>query len=211
MTRNSEQRDDLEFQRSIHELADAFEHRAMPEEAILARLEAGLGTRARRNVLGTVALAVVVLAAAVLGVRALEQSGLGEPAPMPQLSGVFVTTEPDADGRCHAVRLYDTTPVDGRASLWTWTGTPDCSERTSNLSAGLGRADGVRLPAGAGIRVRVSEDAPASLDGLQLVLEIGEGPEASVRAFGSVADATEGIRGISMRQVEELDIPYRPS
>ncbi len=211
MTRTPRHDDDLEIRRSIHELGDAFERQAASEEAAVARLEGRLRTRSRRSVVGTVALAVVFVAAIVVGVNALEGPQVGGPAAIPPVAGIFVTTEPDESGSCHAIRLYGTTAEDGRVALWTWSGAPDCTARRSDLFTGVGRAVGVRLPTGAGIRVRAAEDAPAPLDGLELVLEVGGEGEPSVRAFASVQAVVDGVGGIGLTEVEELEIPYRPS
>lgn len=202
---------DPELQHSLHELADAFERAAPAEEQVTAHLEARVRAGNRRRVLGTVALAAAVVAVVAIGVRATNQQPVGGPMPMPELVGVFVTTEPDGEGRCYAVRLYDTTPQDGRVALWTWTGVSDCSERSDNLISGLGQADGVRLPDGAGVVIEAALSTPAPLAGAQLVLDAGSDGSGPVVAYPSVDDAVSGEQGQPMDEVQELDIPYRPN
>lgn len=197
---------DRELQRSVRDLADAYEAQADPAEQVAATLEARLRRAGAVQVLGTVVLAVVVVAAVVIGVRALTLPSVGGPAEVPPLTGLFAAQEPDADGRCHAVRLYDSTPTDGRVAVWGWTAGTSCAERTDNLSTSLGRASGVLLPSGPGIAIEVAEGAPAVLEGLRLVID----PGAPVLAFPSVDAATSGAGGIRMVATQELDITYRP-
>lgn len=198
---------DHQLEHDIHELADAFERAAVPEEVVVASLERRMAASGQRRLLGTMALAVAVVAAVAIGVNALRQTELGGPVPVPDVVGLYVTTAPDAVGQCHAVRLYDTTPADGRVAVWAWTGNADCSERSDNLSTGVGHADGVRLQSGAGIAVSTDTGASEPM----LVLEPGGVGDGPMRAYASVQAAIEGKDGILMRQVEQLDITYRPN
>lgn len=195
---------DHQLEHDVHELADAFERTAEPEEVVVASLERRMAASGQRRLLGTMALAVAVVAAVAIGVNALRQTELGGPVPVPDVVGLYVTTAPDATGQCHAVRLYDTTPADGRVAVWAWTGNADCSERSDNLSTGVGRAEGVRLASGAGIVVGTADASSP------LVLEPGGG-EGPMRAYASVQAAIAGNDGIPMQAVEELDITYRPN
>ena len=204
-------RPDNHLERDIHELADAFERTAAPDEVVVAELERRMAGSGRRRLLGTMALAVVAVAAVAVGVNALRQPALGGPAPLPEVVGLYVTTAPDGDGQCHAIRLYDTTPADGRVAIWAWTGNADCSERSDNLSTGVGQAEGVRLASGPGIAVSASADASPPPSDAVLVLDLGGGGETPMRAYASVQAALAGEDGIPMQVVEELDITYRPN
>lgn len=195
-----------DLERAVHDLADAYEAQAEPEERVAAELRGRLGRAATRQVLGTVALTVAMIAAVAVGVRITTAPEVGGPAPMPSLIGLFVTQSPDADGHCHAVRLYDTTAADGRVALWAWSAGGSCAERTDNLSTGLGRASGVLLPSGPGITVKAEAGVPSVLESLELVIEPG-GP---VTAYPSVQAAVDGNHGIPLQAVEELEITYRP-
>jgi len=202
---------DPELQDSLRELADAFERAAPAEEQVTARLEARVRAGNRRRVLGTMALAAAVVAAIAIGVRAINQQPVGSPMPMPDLVGVFVTAQPDQQGRCYAVRLYDTTPQDRRVALWTWTGASGCSGRSDNLSSGLGQAQGVKLPDGAGVLVDAAPTTPVPLAGVELVLDAGSDGKGLVVAYPSVDAAASGVQGQPMEQVQELDVTYRPN
>ncbi len=205
-------RPDDQFEHEIHDLADAITRTAASEEVVTAELERRLAASGRRRLVGTMALALVVVAAVAVGVNALRQPQLGGPASLPGVTGVYVTAAPDADGQCHAVRLYDTTPTDGRVAIWAWTGNADCSERSDNLSTGLGHAEGVRLATGAGIAVYAVADPEASPNPADLVLVLDPGGgEASMLAYPSVQAAIAGDDGIPMRLVAELDVTYRPN
>jgi hypothetical protein len=201
--------DDLELERSIRALADAFERGASPEEAVVADIQGRLRAGGRRLALGAVGVAVVVVAAAI-GLRALIQAPVGGPVAMPEIAGLFVTQSPDADGRCYAVRLYDTTPTDGRVSLWTWAGVSGCAARSDNLATGVGRAAGVGLPSDVGVAIDAAEGAPSALEGVHLVLRPDATPDGPLRAFPSVEAAAAGEDGIRMESVDTLEIPYRP-
>lgn len=202
---------DHQLEHDIHELADAFERTAAPDEVVVAELERRVAVSGRRRLLGTMALAVAVVAAAAIGVNAVRQPALGGPAPLPDVVGLYVTTAPDAAGQCHAVRLYDTTAADGRVAVWSWTGNADCSERSDNLSTGVGRAEGIRLASGAGIAVSAPPDASPPPSDLVRVLDPGGGGESSMHVYASVQAALAGEDGIRMQAVGELDITYRPN
>jgi hypothetical protein len=203
--------DDEQLQRSIRDLADGFERGRVPEERVTQTLEARLRQRSIGALVSAAALGVIVLVAAVVGVRLLTAPSVGTPAAMPALVGLFVTQEADEAGRCYAVRLYDTTPTDGRVALWTWTGSQGCAARVDNISMGAGRADGVLLPSGRGILIRAADTAPAPLGQLELVLDPGEQINGGMlRAFQSVEAAATGSDGIVMNPLDEIDIPYRP-
>jgi hypothetical protein len=204
---------DHQLEHEIHDLADALTSSAASEEVVTAELERRLAVSGRRRLLGTMALALVVVAAVAVGVTALGQPQLGGPAPLPEVAGVYVTDAPDAAGQCRAVRLYDTTPADGRVAIWAWTGNADCSERSDNLSTGLGHAEGVRLASGAGVAVYAVGEAGASPRPSDLVLVLDPGGEggASMVAYPSVQAAVAGDDGIPVRLVAELDITYRPN
>ena len=204
-------RPDNHLERDIHGLADAFERTAAPEEAVVAELERRMAVSGRRRLLGTMALALAAVAVIAVGVNVLRQPALGGPAPLPEVVGLYVTTAPGAAGQCHAVRLYDTTPADGRVAIWSWTGRADCSERSDNLLTGVGRAEGVRLASGSGIAVSTAADAPSRLADLVLVLDPGGGSEVPMRAYPSLEAALAGDDGIPMQAVEELNITYRPN
>ncbi len=200
------------LQRSIHQLADAYERSAVPEDVALRRLEQQLASGARVRLVVTIALAAAVVLAVAIGLRAVMAPAVGGPAEIPPLSGVFVTAEPDDAGSCYAVRLYDTTPRDGRVALWAWSGTAGggCGERRDNLSAGLGRAAGVQLGSRAGISIQATDRAPPPLDALEWVLDAGTAESDSVRAYRSAQAAVDGDGGMTLERVAELNVPYRP-
>ena len=203
--------DDEQLQRSIRDLADGFERGRVPEERVTQTLQARLRQRSIGALVSTAALGMIVLVAAVVGVRVLTVPSLGTPVEMPPLVGLFVTQAADEAGRCYAVRLYDTTPTDGRVALWTWTGSQGCAARVDNISMGTGRAEGVLLPSGRGILIRAADTAPAPLGQLELVLDPGDQINGGMlRAFLSVQAAATGSDGIVMNPLEEIDIPYRP-
>jgi len=200
--------DDQELERSIHALADAFEADALPEERVVGTLEARLRRRRTGLMLSTAALAVAVVAAIAIGARGLSQPAVGGPAAMPDLVGLFVSEAPDRQGRCYAVRLYDTTAADGRVALWTWTGGVSCAVRTDGLSTGLGRAEGVRLASGPGIAVEAAAGVRPALEGLRLFIDGTPAQDGSLRAFPTVE--TPGAEVIPMQPAEELRVPYQP-
>lgn len=199
---------DVGLQSRVQQLADAFERSAPGEEQVTTIVQARLDASARRRVVGTMVLAVAAVAVLAFGVRAATQAPVGAPMPMPNVVGVFVTTQPDADGQCLAVRLYDTTPQDGRAAIFAWTGVTGCADRKGNISSSLGQASGLRLASGAGVAVDASAGAPKDLEGLHLVLEVGDGSAGELTAYSSVDGAVEGTGGRTLEKVERLDIPY---
>ena len=203
--------DDEQLQRSIRDLADGFERGRVPEERVTQTLEARLRQRSIGALVSAAALGVIVLVAAVVGIRLLTAPSVGAPVEMPALVGLFATQATDEDGRCYAVRLYDTTPTDGRVALWTWTGSQGCAARVDNISMGAGRAEGVLLPSGRGILIRAADTAPAPLGQLELVLDPGDQINGGVlRAFQSVQAAATGSDGIVMNPLDEINIPYQP-
>jgi hypothetical protein len=210
MTRDMRPEDDRELQQSLQGLADLFERQAVSEEAVSAQLERQLAGTTRRRMAGAIALGVTVVAVLALGLRALNQPAVGGPAPMPEVTGIFVTTEPDPQGSCYAVRLYDTTSDDGRVALWTWAAGSDCTERTGSISTGIGRAEGVRLLSGGGILIRAAADIAPPLSGLELVLDVAGGADGSIQAFTSLEAAANGQGGMRMTPTERLIIPLRP-
>lgn len=201
----------------VRTLADGFEAAADAEEVVVSRVR----TRLARPSVGAFA---VVGAAAVLLLGALVlRSSISPPntaAPvMPELVGIFRSVEPDEDGRCVAVRLYDTTPQDGRTALWAWTGTDGCQVRVSNLTAGTGTAMALALPASGehpsrdGIGVAAAADVAAPLNGLSLVLDpeagrAGEPNAEMISAFWSTDDLG-GRHTLQLVEVDELHVPYR--
>lgn len=200
--------EDRDLERGLHGLADAFAADALPEDRVVDVLETRLHRRRTGLTLGAVGLAVAVVAGVGLGVRALSQPAVGGPAAMPELVGLFVTEQPSAGGRCYALRLYDSTPADGRVALWAWTAGSSCRERSSNLSTGIGTAGGVQLPSGPGIAVEATSGTAPELEGLWLFVDPTLAGDGSVQAFPSIqAPDTEAIR---LRPVEEVSIPYRP-
>jgi hypothetical protein len=196
------------LQDGVQRLADAFERSAQGEEQVTAALETRLRASAQRRVVGTMVLAVAAVAALAIGVRAATQTPVGAAVPMPDVMGVYVTAEPDADGHCYAIRLYDTTPEDGRAALFGWTGVSGCAERKDNIMTSLGRASGVRLATGDGVVLDASAGAPKFLEGLHLVLDPGGASGGGLVAYPSVDGAVDGSNGRALDSVEELDIPY---
>lgn len=210
-------RGDRELRSSIRDLADAFERDATAEADVTAGLEARLRRLGTAQVLGTVGLGLAVVLAVAAGLQLLTQPRVGGPAPMPPLVGIFVTRQPDDAGRCHAVRMYDTTADDGRVALWSWTGRSGCAARTDNLAQGAAAATGVQLPAaagvpsGAGVLIEAGQEVPSVLEGTVLVLDPRrQAAGGSLLVFPSVQAASAADVGMQMAQVEELEVPYEP-
>lgn len=207
MNRDYETNDPV-LQDGVQQLADAFERSASSEEHVAAAIETQLRISAQRRIAGTMVLAVAAVAALAIGVRAATQTPVGAAVPMPAVAGVYVTAQPDADGHCYAIRLYDTTPQDGRAAIFGWIGVSGCADRKDNIMTSLGRASGLRLTAGAGVVLDASPGAPKFLEGLHLILDPGDGSLTGLVAYPSLQSAVDGSDGRALDKVEQLDIPY---
>ncbi len=199
----------------LRALADRLEATADAEERVVARVHARLGRPALSTPVVVAVAAAVVLGA--IGLRSiLPPPDAGTPT-LPQLVGIFRSVEAVDGDRCVAVRLYDTTPADGRVAIWTWTAQDGCDARSSNLATSQGRAEAVSLPAAqgraphAGILVETPAGVASPLAGLTLILDpLAASPSAgSVPGYRSLAEAGGG-HTLELREVQELDVPYRP-
>jgi hypothetical protein len=206
--------DDRRLREEIRAVADRFEAAAEAEGQVAQRIDARLHrTHFPAALLGGVALIVIV----AIGLRGtLPGPDAGAPR-MPTLVGIFRSLEPDAVGRCVAVRLYDTTSADGRVALWVWSGANGCAARRSNLTTGLGSAEAIALPAAggsperSGIRIDGAPSVAELLASLMLVLDPA-GPRGSadrVSGYWSL-DEVAGPATIQLERVDELTVPYRP-
>lgn len=198
--------DDPRLRSSLRQLADRFASAAPGEDQVLARLEQRLRRRQVASLLFTVAAAVLVVIA-VLGLPSLlGQRNVASPS-FPPVSGVFVTQRPDDAGRCYAVRLYETTPRDGRVALWTWEGPAGCGTRSGSLLLGTGAATAVAAGSSTGIRLESGTDARGGLAGFsRVVIPSGE----SLEGYPNADEAAARRAGIPWRRVEALDVPYQP-
>jgi hypothetical protein len=209
--------DDDRLREEIRALADRFEAGAEPEERVAARLS----TRTQASRLpsaGLLAAVGVVIILATVGLPALLPDNFGREEPILPV-GVFRSADPDTDGECVAIRVYDTTRDDGRLAFWRWAGIDrdGCAARTSNLFMGEVRIAVVTLPARTGVAersgFRVDAVDPSLPPSRTLVMVLD--PLASDPAGNSIAGwwdlpATAGAPAFSLERVEELVVPYRP-
>jgi hypothetical protein len=206
--------DDRRLREEIRAVADRFEAAAEAEGQVAARIDARLHrTHFPAALLGAMAL-IVIVAIGLRGTLPAPDTGAHE---MPTLVGIFRSLEPDAVGRCVAVRLYDTTSTDGRVALWVWSGANGCAARRSNLTTGPGSAEAVALPAAggsperSGIRIEGAPSVAELLASLMLVLDPA-GPQGTadlVPGYWSL-DEGAGPATIQLERVDELTVPYRP-
>jgi hypothetical protein len=197
----------------LRRLADTYEAAALPGEVVVARLRGRMRTGRTMAAAGAVAAGIAVLTAVVVLRVLLPGPNAGAPV-LPPTVGIFQTIAPDGSGRCLAVRLYDTTAVDGRVALWAWTGAGGCATRTSNLVVGTGTASAIALPAAmgltarAGIQVTFPTGVAAPLAGAELVLDpLASSTDTAMSGFRSLADVG-GPHTLELTRVASVVVPY---
>jgi len=207
--------DDRQLRDEIRALADRFEADAEPEEQVTARIERR-GQPWRAPALGLVVVLAAVLAVGI-GLRTL-LPGTYSGGPLVETPvGLFRSQLPGSDGKCVAIRLYDTTSTDRRVALWVWTGADGCAARRSNLTMGEGTISRILLPARPevrerpGIRVEASPDAAEPLAGLVLLLDPTDSGGGADRLSGYwTMEEVTGSATLILERVEELNVPYQP-
>ena len=211
--------DDDRLREEIRALADRFEAEADPEERVAARLS----QRSHSLRLPSLALLAVfgaVIIVASVGVRSLLPGTFGGGEPVLPV-GIFRSAEPNEDGECVALRVYDTTRNDRRMAFWRWAGTDadGCVARTSNLFMGEVSIGVVTLPARPGFAERpgfrvdavdpsLSPRAPTLLMVLD-PLDSDSGGETLVGWWKLPGSGTTPT--FTLERVEELVVPYRPA
>jgi hypothetical protein len=211
--------DDRRLREDIRALADQFEAGAQPEERVTARLSQRSQASWLPSPLMLVAVATVVIVAGI-GLRTLLPAGFGDGQQIPQFDlpvGLFRSVEPNHDGECVAMQVYDTTGSDGQVALWIWTATSahGCGARRSNLLMGPADVLSTVLPAGGGLAERPGKTV------LGDSVRAGEEPFLIMDPLGSTAggstipgywswDDAAGEPTLLMERIEQLTVPYRP-
>lgn len=198
--------DERGLRESVGQLADHYEATAPDEAHVVARIEQRLARRRFSRVLLTIAAGVIVALAALGLPNLLSERRVGTPS-FPAVSGIFVTSQPDASGRCYALRIYDTTPRDGRVALWTWEGPDGCATRTSGLLLGAGSAMAVAVGQEDAIRVDAAPEASGGLAAFSRILLPDEG---RLDGYATLSDAEASRSSTAWRASAKLDVPYQP-